>query len=269
MNRLSLAARAAVALALFVLATGCATSTRESAGTSTESATTTQSATSTDNSASANDSVDNSASAADSASTSALASETASTPAVEGTGVESPQQPNNGGPTISVASLPVGGDIDSDGALQCAHVNLITNNQLPKWVSISIDSIGLSPEGIFRLGGDLCNPADPPCAGYSWTAGTAGRECAVDVTQIKDSTETVKLVLSATVHCPDQRTCDVVQNAFDASGARIEFTASTGVVPTNSGSSSQASPSLWDSSAGTPESSAASTAGTESSTAGS
>lgn len=278
MGRLTLAARTAVALALFVLATGCASSTPDTAGTATVGATASQSATATDNSAPAGDSTSDSTTAGNSVSPTGVASETASIPAVEGTGAESPQQPANGGPTISVASLPVGGDVNTDGARQCAHVNLITNDQLPKWVSVSIDSISLSPEGIFRLGGDLCEPAGPACAGYSWTAGTTGRECAVDVTQIKDSTDTVTLVLAGTVHCPDQRTCDQVQNAFNTSGARIDFTASAGVVSAASpsdvspsdASPSEAAPSDASTSVSdvSPSVTAASSAATEASTAG-
>lgn len=228
--RASVTIRSAVAVAVVVLVAGCTGSSPTRAGPSTADATATEGATATDNSVSAGNS----------ASSGVLATEAASTPAVEGTGAESPQQPNNGGPTISVASLPVGGDTDTDGARQCAHVRLITHDQLPARVSISIDSIRLSREGIFSIGGDLCGSDRSPCAGYSWTTDTAGGECTVDVTQIKDSTETVTLVLAGTVHCPDQPACDQVQSGFDGngSGTQIDFTASTGVV---SASSSEAS----------------------------
>jgi hypothetical protein len=253
LTRISLTFRSAVAVALAVLVAGCAGSTPGSAGSSTEGATATQ----------------GTAAAGDSASAASVAaSEAASTPAVEGTGAESPQQPANGGPTISVAALPVGGDKDSDGARQCAHVNLITQNQLPKWVSISIDSIGLSSEGIFSVGGDLCGSARPPCEGYSWTLDTAGRECAVDVTQIKDSDETVTLVLAGTVHCRDQQACDDVQRAFDGPSAQIQFTASTGVVSTESSSPSETPPSDTSASETSPSATSESSTSTEASTAG-
>jgi hypothetical protein len=209
------------------------------------------------------------------------ASEVDSTPAPEGTGAESPQQGHGGGPTISVASLPLGGDVEVDGARQCGSVSLIVHNELPKGVSVSIDSIGLSESGIFVLGGDLCAPDFSPCTtAWTWTAQTAGKECSVAVTQITDSEQSVSLVLAGTVHCPDQNACEDVRRGFEGNdpNTRLEFTASLGVVPGSSPSESS-SPTAAESSsslsgspsdsgsgpAGSPETSAA----TEASTSGS
>jgi hypothetical protein len=222
-TRLPFVARTAAAVVLVALGAGCAKSTPSSGGSST---------TGTDTGASIGNSAtpDDSAAPAD------------STPAQEGTGVESPQPSQNGGPTISVASLPVGGNTDEDGARQCGHVSLIVHNELPKGISISIDSIGLSPEGIFTLGGDLCSPDSTPCTtNWTWTRDTANKQCTVAVTQVADSEEPVALVLGGTVHCSDQSACDDVQRSFDGNGANthIEFRPSLGVV--SSGSTSATS----------------------------
>ncbi|MDQ1745177.1 MAG: hypothetical protein QOE23_3516, partial [Pseudonocardiales bacterium] len=187
-------------------------------------------------------------------------------------GAESPQ-PARQAPTISVASLPVGGDTDQDGARQCGHVSLIVHNELPKGISVSIDSIGLSRKDIFTLGGDLCAPDSPPCTtAWMWTTDTANRQCTVAVTQVTDSAEPVALVLTGTVHCPDQSACDDVQHSFDANGSntRIQFTPSLGVVSGGSASASAGSPAASPSDTGpSPAASPESSTTAEASTSGS
>lgn len=268
--RFSLATRAAVAVALVLLTAGCGGSSSTSAGSSTTGSDSTEAtgstavATSTEGAASTGQP----ATVPDSS-----APPAASSPAPEGTGAESPQPAQQGGPTISVASLPLGGETTEDGARQCGHVSLIVHNQLPKDVSISIDSIGLSREGVFTLGGDLCAPDSTPCTtAWVWTTDTATRECTVAVTQVADSEQPVALVLAGTVHCPDQSACDDVQRSFDGNGSntRIEFTPSLGVVSGGSTSASVSSPAASPSDAGSsPASSPSTTAATEVSTSGS
>ncbi|MDQ1739587.1 MAG: hypothetical protein QOE53_1239 [Pseudonocardiales bacterium] len=274
--RLPLATQAAAAIVLVMLAAGCGNSTPSSAGSDTgsgstevagslEGSTPTGTAGSTNTAASTGNSP---------TTTGGSPAQTDSTPAQEGTGAESPQPEQKGGPTISVASLPVGGNRDEDGARQCGHVGLIVHNGLPAGISISIDSIGLSREGIFTLGGDLCAPDSAPCTTtWTWTTDTANKQCAVAVTQVADSEEPVALVLVGTVHCPDQRACDDVQRSFDGNGSdtQIKFEPSLGVVsggstPASSGSSAGASPSDSGSS---PSGSAETSAATEASTSGS
>jgi hypothetical protein len=263
----SLTTRAAAAVMFVVLAAGCAKSTDSSATASTaapgrtDGSSSAVGSTSTDSSVSADNSIppDNSESGAD------------STPALEGTGAESPQPAQKQSPTIPIASLPIGGSQDVDGAHQCGHVSLLRND-LPPGISISVDSIDFKPKGIFDLDGAPCGSA-PPCATWAWTTETTDAACTVAVTQLIDSAGSVSLVLTGTVHCPDQSSCDQVRSAFEGSGTQFQFTALTGVVPTNSssppagtdgssaaGSDSSSSPAV--SSSGEPStSSEASTAG--------
>jgi hypothetical protein len=276
MTRSSLAIHAAAAAVLVVLAAGCAKPTPSSAGSSSAGSSTTGAGS---NSTGTAGSTGTAASTDQSTTAGSSPSPADSTPAQEGTGAESPQPEQKGGPTISVASLPVGGDADDDGVRQCGHVSLIVHNELPKGISISIDSIGLSREGIFTLGGDLCAPDSAPCTtAWTWTTDTATKQCTVAVTQVAESEEPVALVLVGTVHCPDQSACDDVQRSFDGNGSNthIEFTPSLGVVPSGSTagpSSSSAATSPSDSSSSSSSSSPAgspeTTAATEASTSGS
>lgn len=230
----------AAALILLALSAGCASSS----GSSTAGSSAPEGSSATDGSTSTG-----TTSSETSAASHASPSEADTTPAQEGSGAESPQSAQKGGPTISVASLPVGGNTDQKGAAQCGHVNLIAHNELPRGISISIDSIGLSTEGVFTLGGDLCAPDSTPCTtAWTWTTDTASRQCTVAVTQVADSDKPVALVLVGTVHCPDQQACDDVQRSFDGNGSntQIQFTPSLGVVSggsSSSGSSDGASPS--------------------------
>jgi hypothetical protein len=259
-TRLPLATRAAVAVVLVVLAAGCAQSTPSSGGPST-----------TESSATAGSSPLSGSSSTDAAATPGNSPTQAdSTPAQEGTGAESPQPAKKGAPTISVASLPIGGSTDGDGgAHQCADVNLSPPTPLPPGITASIDAIDLSPQGIFNLSGGQCGSTQRCTTSWTWKTDTPGG-CTVAVTQVADSSDRVTLIVASTVTCPDQSTCDRIQSEFKGNGSQIGFTALTGVVSggstSGSGSSAGASPSDSGSSpSGSPETSAA----TEATTAGS
>jgi hypothetical protein len=163
------------------------------------------------------------------------------TPATETSTTESAQQGGGGGISVSVASLPIGGNTGGDGAVQCADVNLIgAPDPFPSDVTISVTGFALDPDGVFRLGGDpaACGlPSEAACeSSWTWTAGSI-TGCLVTVTQLVDSDETVTLNLAATVHCQQQASCDLIANA---GGSQISFTAQPGVV-SSSGSESSAS----------------------------
>jgi hypothetical protein len=243
----SLTARAAAAVILVVLAAGCAKSADSSAASSTPGSGTADGAHSADGATS----TDSTSAASD-----ASPSEADTTPAQEGTGAESPQPVKKESPTISVASLPIGGSADAGGAHQCGRVSLLLQ-QLPPGISISVSSIGLDPTGVFALGDDPCG-SEPPCARWTWTTGTTDRACTVAATQVIDSADSVTLELTGTVTCPDQSTCDQVRNTLG--GSQFQFTAIPGVV---SGSSSDSSSSPAVSASVEPSTS------TEASTAGS
>ena len=223
-TQLTLAARVTTAAVLIMLAAGCADSADPPAGSSTEGS----------SSANVSGSTDGSTDGAG-----APSSEAASTPAQEGTGAESPQPATETGPVLKVASLPVGGSPEVDGARQCVHVNLL-NTVLPPGVTISVDEITLNPPDIFSLSGDPCG-SEPPCTtSWTWTAETASKQCTVAVTQLSGSTGSAGLVMASTVSCADQGACDQVQSGFGGSGTQLYFTA-TPVTPTDPVSSSPAS----------------------------
>lgn len=265
-TRSTTAVRAAATIVLLVLGVGCAKSDDAAGGSSgtalssannatatvdssaADGSTATSSSTATGSSITTSSSIATSSSvpAGGSSAPGGSASEADSTPAQEGSGAEAPQAPKKGGPSISVASLPVGGNVDVEGARQCGHVNLITHDQLPPGISISIDSIGLSSDDIFALHGDLCGSARPCTTSWTWTTDTAGSACTVAVTQVRqvpNSTYSAELVLGGTVTCPNQDACNQVQSGFDGngSGTHIVFEASTEVAATDPSTDSNGS----------------------------
>ncbi|HEX8305045.1 MAG TPA: hypothetical protein VF612_09215 [Jatrophihabitans sp.] len=214
-TRSSRASHAAAAVLLVVLAAGCSTSTPSST---------------TDASATDSTSAGTGASSGSPTASSDSPSPADSSPAQEGTGAESPQPAQQGGPTISVASLPIGGNTEEDGARQCGHVNLIPPSPLPPGIKFSINSIELTPAGIFSISDDPCGSAPPCTTSWTWTS-EAPSECTVAVTQLIDSTDTVTLTIGSTATCPDQSTCDRVESEFKGNGSQVRFTALAGVAP--------------------------------------
>lgn len=171
------------------------------------------------------------------------------TPATETSTTESAQQGGGGGISVSVASLPIGGNSGGDGAVQCADVNLIgAPDPFPSDVTISVTGFALDPDGVFQLGGDpaACGlPSEAACqSSWTWTAG-AITGCLVTVTQLVDSEQTVTLDLAGTVHCQRQASCDAIANA---GGSQISFTAQPGVVSSSTSESSTSESSASESS---------------------
>lgn len=166
-----------------------------------------------------------------------------SSPAAEGSGPESPQPAQGGGPSITVASLPVGGIGTQDPNnpdQQCGSVNWVLG-PLPTDVVVELGDISFDPSGIFSLGGSGC-PSDQPICGSAtrWTTDSSG--CVVPVVQVDpNSGSTVSIVVAGTVHCASQAECDQVgEQLKNASGSRATVTA----VPHGSSSdSSSESPS--------------------------
>jgi hypothetical protein len=160
------------------------------------------------------------------------------TPATETSTTESPQQGGGGGISVSVASLPIGGNSGGGGVVQCADVNLIRGpDPFPPDVTISVAGFHLDPADVFEFGGDpaACGvPSESACqSSWTWTAGSVAG-CLVTVTQVVDSEQTVTLDLAGTVHCQQQASCDAITQA---GGSQISFTAQPGVVSSSAGGS--------------------------------
>ena len=163
-----------------------------------------------------------------------------SSPAAEGSGPESPQPAQGGGPSITVASLPVGGAGTPDPNnpdQQCGSVNWLLGS-LPSDVVIELGDISLNPDGIFRLGGSGC-PSDQPICGSAtrWTTGSSG--CGVPVIQLDPNSDaTATIEVAGTVHCASQAECDqLAEQLKGASGSQATVTA----VPHGSSSSDSSS----------------------------
>ena len=151
-------------------------------------------------------------------------------PTLEGEGSESPQPPDDD-VSISVPTLPVGGDSDVDGVDQCGHANWL-GSPIPPGVEVSVTDVALDPAGIFGLEGDPCGSDEDGCAdSWTWTSDTQDDECTVSVTQLVDTDETVTLVLVGTVTCTSQSLCEEFagsEGLFD--GSQVSFTAELGLV---------------------------------------
>jgi hypothetical protein len=249
--RLPLATRAATAIVLVMLTAGCGDSTPSSAGSVTTGAGSAEVAgspggVSQTDSAGPAGSGSAGPGSTDSGSAGAASTEGSqqpggapsaadSSPPQEGAGPESPRPQTKSGPTVPIASLPIGGSPDVEGARQCGQVNLLGVDQLPPGISISVDSIALNPPGIFDFGGDLCGSAPPCTTSWTWTTETASKTCAVAVTQVADASKSVTLELSSTVSCPDQNTCELARRVLRAGGgSQLLSTAVPGVVGSSS-----------------------------------
>jgi hypothetical protein len=161
-----------------------------------------------------------------------------SAPATEGSGPETPQQSVKGGPSISVASLPIGGAPapGSDPSQQCASVNLLA--PVPAGATVQLGDVSFDPDGVFQVGGGACPSDQTPCASLRWTQ-QSSPGCVVPVEQVTDSSATVTVIVSASVTCTSQSVCDDYKSQLDkAGGSEDQLTA---VPLTSSGSSPGAS----------------------------
>jgi hypothetical protein len=161
-----------------------------------------------------------------------------SAPATEGSGPETPQQSVNGGPSISVASLPIGGAPapGSDPSQQCASVNLLA--PVPAGATVQLGDVSFDPAGVFQVGGSSCPSDQTPCASLQWTQ-QSSPACVVPVEQVTDSSATVTVSVSGTVICTSQNVCDDYKGQLDkAGGSQDQLTA---VPLTSSGASPGAS----------------------------
>ncbi|MGX7680255.1 hypothetical protein ACSMXN_15285 [Jatrophihabitans sp. DSM 45814] len=150
------------------------------------------------------------------------------TPATEGAGPEVPQQSQQSGPSISLASLPVGGGAvgDDSGAQQCVEVNWVGSKPIPPGINIALDGFRTLPSGIFQIGGNACPPDKPSCNSWHWAQDTQDIACVAAGTQIADAVGDVTLIVSATVECADQNSCASFGKAVnDGPGSSVAFVA--------------------------------------------
>lgn len=227
MRGYQLARRVLSAMAVAALLAGCGSATKDSADTTGSGPAGSTASVSGD---------------AGGASSSDETNEATSPPPVEGSGPESPQPQQNGGPSITVASLPVGGVGTPDPAnpdQQCGSVNWLLG-PLPSGVLVQLGDISFDPTGIFKQGGSGCGSDQPVCdSGTTWTAGSSG--CSVPVIQLDAGSEAdVAIVVAGKISCPSQAVCDQLRNQLDGhTGSQAIVTA----VAHDAQSSDTASPS--------------------------
>lgn len=133
------------------------------------------------------------------------ATEAAASPSAEGTGLESPQQPGNGGLSLGTASLPVGGGpVPGRSGHDACFTLSWTSPPLPSGAVVTVT--GVVVKGSFTLGG--CG--SPQCsAGFQFSANS--QHCNVDVMWDRTNPPTTggSLAITGSLTCPpgDTATC--------------------------------------------------------------
>src|SRR3954453_10762437 len=139
-------------------------------------------------------------------------------PAPEPTAAES-TQPEQKQPSISIASLPIGGSSVDDQHPNCYSVSL-TDTSLPDGTSIGLGSATFKPEGVFAADQQSCPGDLPACTGVRWTAAQHDT-CYVGVRQLAGSGSTT-LEVPGQATCESQSDCD---SLLGRSGSQIVLTA--------------------------------------------
>jgi hypothetical protein len=145
-------------------------------------------------------------------------------PAPEPTDAES-TQPEQKQPSISVASLPIGGSSVDDLHPSCYSVSL-TDTSLPAGTTIELGSATFKPEGVFAADQQSCPGDLPGCTGVRWTADQHDT-CYVGVRQLVSSGSTT-LQVPGQATCESQSDCD---SLLGRSGSQIVLTASPAETP--------------------------------------
>jgi|SRR6266545_2166381 len=127
---------------------------------------------------------------------------TASTvdPTVEPTGQpETPQQPGQGGPSIPVPTLPIGGTPDGSDIDQCVVANWLGDSDVPKNVSIIVNTVQIKPPGVFDKIGSGCD-STPACEGFAFTS--TRTNCSVKVRAKATHGQSARLTITGQLRCP-------------------------------------------------------------------
>lgn len=150
------------------------------------------------------------------------ATEAAASPAAEGTGLESPQQADNGGLSLGTASLPVGGAPVPGGSGHDLCFTLSWSSPLPSGVTVTVTGVDVT--GSFTVAG--CG--SPQCgAGFQFSA--SSNQCNVDVTWDPNNPPTTggSLTVNGTPNCPpgDTSTCQQILDQWRQQGTSLEIPA--------------------------------------------
>ena len=139
-------------------------------------------------------------------------------PAPEPTDAES-TQPEQKQPSISIASLPIGGASVDDLHPNCYSVSL-TDSSLPAGTTIELGTTTFKPEQVFGADQQSCPDDLPACPSVQWTADKHDT-CYVGVRQLVSSGSTT-LQVPGEATCESQSDCD---SLLGRSGSQIVLTA--------------------------------------------
>ena len=140
-------------------------------------------------------------------------------PPVESTEPEPPQNTQNK-PSIELASAPIGGNIQTEGADQCAEVNWLGRNPIPAGTTIQLGEASLNPTDLFDLYQDACDTDLRPCTEVTWQT-TSFTPCYVGARQVARGDRAAKLIIAATATCDTEADCQSL--AGDTPGSQISF----------------------------------------------
>jgi hypothetical protein len=125
-------------------------------------------------------------------------------PPVEPSGPEVPASRAPSKPSISLASVPIGGQSQNDGEpQQCVEVSYLGNVDIPEGVEISVTGASFKPR-VFETGGDACSGEAPLCldGGVTYTADSTG-PCLIPIRFVgTESVDNARLSVSGRVKCP-------------------------------------------------------------------
>ena len=124
-------------------------------------------------------------------------------PSVEPTGPEQPAPPaKNNGTSITLPSLPIGGNADPSGAeRQCVGVSWTGPPSFPSGLKISVTDVTAENEdGAFTVDKRSRCGDDDNCAHFTFSAERL--HCTVPVRATASEGRTAKLIIHGTVQCP-------------------------------------------------------------------
>jgi hypothetical protein len=126
-------------------------------------------------------------------------------PAEEETGPETPR-PTEGGKSVSLPTLPVGGDPSGVPEAQCVTASFLAT--LPDGVSVEVTGVRFSAAGVSQKDGSGCDGLDA-CLGFVFTSENT---CAVSVDASGTSEQDARMLLDGKCLAEDLSACDVLRD---------------------------------------------------------
>ena len=131
-----------------------------------------------------------------------------------------PPQDTRDKPSIELASAPIGGNVQTEGADQCAEVNWLGRNPIPAGTTIQLGEASLVPTDLFDLNQDACDTDLRPCTEVTWQA-TSFTPCYVGARQVARGDRAARLIIAVTATCETDADCQSL--AGDVPGSQISF----------------------------------------------